>query len=194
MLSKKDFEQLSFSELIHVKESVGLKAFNSIYSRNSSDETNQVENVSKANTNEKEKKPKFKRENKNMPQEVTSKKPVSRKRIIQDLPQKEQARDPRFEPLSGKLNEDLFKRSYNFIYNYEENEADMLKQEILKEKIEERKQELKKTLTRLTSRINSRKLKETKDQRKREWKKNEEKMVKDGKKPFFLKSCNLILT
>ncbi|KAF8078664.1 DUF947-domain-containing protein [Lyophyllum atratum] len=55
-----------------------------------------------------------KRTNKHAPTEVTSKRPVTRKRIIVDV-QSVQPRDPRFLPLAGEFSADKFQKSYGFL-------------------------------------------------------------------------------
>ncbi|KAJ3262552.1 rRNA biogenesis protein rrp36 [Boothiomyces macroporosus] len=177
-VSKQELQELSFGDLIEVKQAVGTRAFNSIYNE-------------KEGKEQKEKPKKIKRQDKNMPIEITSKKPVSRKRTIVEVPAAPKYRDPRFEPLAGKLNEGLFKRSYGFIREYQESELELLKNDIQKEKDSERKEELKKTLSRLTSKINAQKAKDKQEQAKREYKKKEQALVKEGKTPFFLKKSEL---
>ncbi|KAJ3322886.1 hypothetical protein HDV06_002545 [Boothiomyces sp. JEL0866] len=177
-VSKQDLKDLSFGDLLEVKQAVGTKAFNTVYNETSEKDV-------------KQRPKKIKRADKNMPVEITSKKPVSRKRTIVEVSLAPKFRDPRFEPLAGKLNEGLFKRSYGFIREYQESELEMLKNDIQKEKDPERKEELKKTLSRLTSKINAQKLKDKQEQTKREYKKKEQALVKDGKTPYFLKKSEL---
>ncbi|RXW22902.1 hypothetical protein EST38_g2957 [Candolleomyces aberdarensis] len=55
-----------------------------------------------------------KRSNKNAPMEVTSKKPVSRKRTVVEVP-KIVARDPRFLPMVGDFKPEVFQKSYGFL-------------------------------------------------------------------------------
>ncbi|KAJ3276380.1 rRNA biogenesis protein rrp36 [Terramyces sp. JEL0728] len=175
-ISKKDLQELSFGDLIEVKQTVGTRAFNSVYNE-------------KEDKQEKQK-TKTKRADKNMPQEITSKKQVSRKRSF-EISAAPKYRDPRFEPLSGKLNEGLFQRSYGFIREYQETELEMLKNDIQKEKDVERKEELKKTLSRLTSKVNAQKIKDKQQQTKKEYKKKEQALVKEGKNPYFLRQSEL---
>lgn len=59
----------------------------------------------------------FQRSNKNQPIEMTSKKPVGRFRQVVDVRNK-RPHDPRFDPLCGKLNQDLFAKSYSFLDSY----------------------------------------------------------------------------
>lgn len=53
----------------------------------------------------------------NSPKEKYSKLPVSviRPLNLQDNNNKQNTRDPRFNPLSGTLNEGMFKESYSFV-------------------------------------------------------------------------------
>jgi ribosomal RNA-processing protein 36 len=93
--------------------------------------------------------------------------------------------------MSGKFNEDLYNRSYGFIRDYQESEIETLRKDITKEKNEEKKYQLQNILSRMQSRLNAQKLKEHRESIKRSVKKKELELVKEGKKPFFLKKCNL---
>lgn len=64
---------------------------------------------------------KKKRTSKHAPAEMTSKKPVSRKRTVVSV-SKAKARDPRFESLSGPINEERIKKSYAFLEGYRDDE------------------------------------------------------------------------
>ena len=126
---------------------------------------------------------------KNMPMEMTSKRPVSRKRQAIE-PARKQSRDPRFEKFTGKFDPHQFKQSYGFVEEYQESECRMIKDELKKEKNAERRDQLKKSLVSLTSRVNAKKLKDKQSQLKREWRKAEQEQVAaTGKKPFFLKKA-----
>ncbi|KAJ8327100.1 rRNA biogenesis protein rrp36 [Batrachochytrium dendrobatidis] len=138
-------------------------------------------------------KPRFKkqkRENKNMPAEITSKRPVTRKRRVVEV-SKKAVRDPRFEAYTGELNEGLFKRSYGFIDDYERSEIAMLKDEIKNEPNSERRAQLQKTMTSKVSRLSTNEIKEKTQKLKREWRKTESAKVQQGKTPFFLKNSEL---
>ncbi|CAI2173663.1 16575_t:CDS:2 [Funneliformis geosporum] len=83
-----------------------------------------------------------KRRNKHAPMEVTSKKPVSRFRQIVEISNSvKHRRDPRFDSLSGKFNEDLFEKSYSFLDEYKKSEIELITNEIKKE-IDEKNLEL----------------------------------------------------
>ena len=67
-----------------------------------------------------------KRANKNRPREVSSKRPVPRLR--QAVPTKKVvARDPRFDTLSGHLNEDLFEKSYSWLDDKRKQEIEVVR-------------------------------------------------------------------
>lgn len=57
--------------------------------------------------------------------------------------QKRRALDPRFEAQSGRLNEDLFNKSYAFLDDYKQRELQELKQQLKKTKSVTKKDELK---------------------------------------------------
>src|SRR5690606_20215309 len=70
--------------------------------------------------------PKPKRTSKNAPVEMSSKKPVSRKREAVPVPIIH-ARDPRFDPAVGNVDSDRFKKNYAFLDEYREKEVEEMK-------------------------------------------------------------------
>ncbi|OQR89354.1 hypothetical protein THRCLA_22709 [Thraustotheca clavata] len=127
-----------------------------------------------------------KRANKNCPREMTSKKPVARfKEVIQV--KKKGTRDPRFSGASGKLNEDLFRKSYAFVEDYKNQELEQVKKQLKKAKSKTRKESLKEELvTRKQERAETKRagrIREATHKRKRE----EREAVAQGKNAFYLK-------
>lgn len=82
------------------------------------------------------------RANKNQPLELSSKRAVGRFRQVVEV-KKRRALDPRFEAQSGRLNEDLFNKSYAFLDDYKQRELQELKQQLKKTKSVTKKDELK---------------------------------------------------
>jgi ribosomal RNA-processing protein 36 len=123
------------------------------------------------------------------PVEVSSKKPVGRKRKIVDT--QTGARDPRFDPLCGHFNEDLFRRSYMFLGEKQLEELEILKQELKKCKDQERKLQLQQTIHSIQSRVDAQKQKNKRVEIKRKVQKIEKARVEQGKKPFHLKQKDL---
>ncbi|PPQ62840.1 hypothetical protein CVT24_000534 [Panaeolus cyanescens] len=68
-----------------------------------------------------------KRSNKHAPTEVTSKRPVSRKRIVVDVP-KVVPRDPRFLPTAGEFSSDKFHQNFAFLAENHKKELATLKE------------------------------------------------------------------
>ncbi len=90
------------------------------------------------------------RTSKHAPAEISSKKAVSRKReVVPTL--KRNYRDPRFEPLSGLLDESKLKQNYSFLEDYRADERKTLKDEIKKTKDEITKEKLKRALLSMVS-------------------------------------------
>ncbi|CAG8489456.1 13197_t:CDS:2 [Ambispora gerdemannii] len=121
-----------------------------------------------------------------VPIEISSKKPISRFRQVVEIPSKKR-RDPRFDNLSGKFNEDLFEKSYNFLDNYKKNELETIKEQIRRAKDPNTRDELQKLLIKMQSRINTEHIARQKKQLRRGVKKKELELVSKGKKPFYLK-------
>ncbi len=128
----------------------------------------------------------FSRSSKHAPAEISSKKAVSRKREVVPVTKREY-RDPRFEPLSGPLDEKKLQKAYSFLDDYREDEMKELKSAMKKTKDEFEKEKLKRALLSMESRkkAQERKRKEAEilDKHRRE----EKELVKQGKKPFYLK-------
>ncbi|KAE8727013.1 putative Transcriptional corepressor SEUSS [Hibiscus syriacus] len=109
---------------------------------------------------------KHRRANKNRPMELSSKKPLRSFRQVIQAPKKV-ARDPRFESLCGKLDVDGFRKRYNFLFENNlpaEREDKQLKFESAKN---------------------------TDAEILAAHKKKEKEAVKHGKRPFYLKKCNV---
>jgi len=104
---------------------------------------------------------------------------------------KKKSRDPRFDNLSGKYNEDLFKKSYKFLSEMEDNEMNMIQEKIKKTKNPLEKEKLTRVYQSLKSKKETEKDKERRQAIKREWRKKEMQRVKEGKKPYFLKKADL---
>lgn len=95
------------------------------------------------------------RTSKHAPTEISSKKAVSRKRKVVEVV-KSEARDPRFDPVSGggpilAADEERIRRNYSFLDDYRESEMRLLKTSIKKTKDEEAKVALKRELLSMVS-------------------------------------------
>ncbi|CAJ0875570.1 14503_t:CDS:2 [Entrophospora sp. SA101] len=129
-----------------------------------------------------------KRSSKHRPMEITSKKAVGRFRQVVELPNNiKKNRDPRFDNLSGKFNEGLFEKSYEFIEEYKKSEINEISKRIEKEKDIEEKQKLQQLLDKMKSKLIKEQDHRYKRQLKNERKKKELELVGKGKNPYFLK-------
>ncbi|KAI9786879.1 MAG: rRNA biogenesis protein rrp36 [Geoglossum umbratile] len=136
----------------------------------------------------KERKEGLGRSSKHAPAELSSKKAVSRKRDAVVVP-KRQSRDPRFDPLTGPLDDRKLRKDYAFLESYRESEMRSIGEEIKRAKDETVKETLKKKLLSMESR---KKAQEAKDKQQEIWdahRRKEKELVKQGKKPFFLKKA-----
>ncbi|KAL8739290.1 MAG: hypothetical protein Q9181_000020 [Wetmoreana brouardii] len=126
------------------------------------------------------------RSSKHAPAEMSSKKAVSRKReVVPTL--KRDVRDPRFEPTSGPLDEEKAKKNYSFLDDYRDSEISQLKVGIRQTKDLATKEKLKRALLSMESR---KQIQQRKDQEQavlRAHRTREKQLVKQGKKPFYLK-------
>ncbi|KND93532.1 rRNA biogenesis protein RRP36 [Tolypocladium ophioglossoides CBS 100239] len=137
-------------------------------------------------TKKKEDKLKVKRSSKHAPQEQSSKKPVSRRReILADTRRK--VRDPRFDPLVGRVDESKASRAYAFLDDYRDSEMADLRAQIKKTKDTDAKEDLKRQLLSMESKRKARKKKDDEEKLLLEHRRQEKELVAQGKKPFYLK-------
>lgn len=130
---------------------------------------------------------KFKRDNKDRPQEVSSKRAVGRFREVIQVARSEHV-DPRFDTSHGPLDTDAFRKRYSFLYN------DLLPKEKAELHARMKKEANPKFKTRLQAQLNrvDQALRDE-DVRRRtqvleqDWKAKERAAVASGKQPYFLK-------
>ncbi|KAG0247180.1 hypothetical protein BG011_001897 [Mortierella polycephala] len=141
------------------------------------------------NKDKKERRVIEKRADKNRPMEMGSKKPVGRFRQVVEVPTAKR-RDPRFDSLSGKLDTDLFEKSYSFLKDYQTDEMQKLKELIKKERDSDMKEKLQTQLSRMVDRQATEATLKRRQEIKREHKRKEKELVAKGKNPFFLKKAD----
>ncbi|KAF5227934.1 hypothetical protein FANTH_14639 [Fusarium anthophilum] len=130
--------------------------------------------------------PKPKRSSKHAPQEQTSKKPVSRRREI--LPDnRRQYRDPRFDPLVGRVDEEKASKAYAFLDEYRDKEMADLRAQIKKTKDSYEKDNLKRQLQSMESRKKANMRRQEEERLLKEHRQKEKELVAQGKTPFYLK-------
>merc|ERR1711934_700316 len=125
---------------------------------------------------------KAKRKNKNRPEETTSKRPVSRFREVVKIPAQKR-RDPRFDNVCGKFNQDSFNASYSFLQEGMQREVDELQREVARNPEDE---EAQRRVIQLKSKLSKKQSDDDAQKAKSARRKKEQQLVKKGKKPFFL--------
>lgn len=130
----------------------------------------------------------FNRSSKHAPTEISSKKAVSRKREVVPV-QKREFRDPRFEPLSGFVDEAKVRAAYSFLDDYREDEIKELKSAIKTAKDEDAKDKLKRALMSMESKKKAQMRKQKEQEILDKHRKSEKELVKLGKQPFYLKKA-----
>ncbi|KDO63563.1 hypothetical protein CISIN_1g022953mg [Citrus sinensis] len=133
------------------------------------------------------------RANKNRPMEVSAKKPVSRFREVVQAP-KRVVRDPRFESLCGNLDVEGFRKRYDFLFeNTLPAEKEELKKQLKKTNDPNAVDKLKKRISWIDKQLRFESTKSTDAAILAEHKKKEREAAKHGKRPFYLKNCNVIV-
>lgn len=130
----------------------------------------------------------FNRSNKHAPTEVSSKKAVSRRREVIAV-HKRDVRDPRFESLTGQVDEPKVRAAYSFLDDYRDDEIKELKAAIKTTKDEDAKEKLKRALSSMESRRKAELKKKKELEILDRHRKDEKELVKQGKQPFYLKKA-----
>lgn len=173
---KEELSDIPFCELEELKHRVGSKRYNeAIHGLFDKKGTNATKSL--------------KRENKNRPRELSSKKPVPRLRQVIPV-KKRMARDPRFDELSGSFNQEMFDKAYSFLDDVKANEKKQLQKEMQKTKHPERKHQLESLLKRMDQQEATKKAAAQKREVERKRKTAELELVKQGKTPYYLKKSD----
>lgn len=187
--SKVDFSSISFGALSRAAASLPSKKKKTKADTESNDAPSNAK--PKEPLRREQKKPSSrvdasKRSSKHAPQEMSSKKPVSRRREILTDPRRK-ARDPRFEALTGRLDESKVAKNYAFLDEYRESEMKDLRAQIKKTKDVTVKEDLKRQLLSMESKKKARQKKEDEAKLLQEHRKKEKELVAQGKQPFYLR-------
>ena len=126
------------------------------------------------------------RTSKHAPTALSSKRAVTRRREVVAVPRVVH-RDPRFDPLTGPLDNNRVAQTYSFLADYQSSEIAQLKSAIRSTKDLATRERLQKALKRMESRKKADVLKEERQNVVREHRKQEKERVKEGKTPFYLK-------
>ncbi|KAL1952601.1 hypothetical protein VTO42DRAFT_4698 [Malbranchea cinnamomea] len=138
------------------------------------------------------------RSSKHAPQVLSSKTPVSRKRVVVEALPAAKARDPRFDSLvlasssAGRGRDSAAQaaaQNYAFLKEYREKEITELRTQMAKTKNAEEKERLKRTLTSMLDRQRAFERKEAEREVLARHKRRERELLREGKKskPYFLK-------
>lgn len=130
------------------------------------------------------------RSSKHAPAVQSSKRAVTRKRQVVDA-KKPKFRDPRFDT-GPQPDENTLSKRYGFLNDYKSSEMNELREAIAKTKNEADKEKLKKKLLSMESQQKAQRNKDQQQDVLREHRKKEKELVKQGKKPYFLKKCQSI--
>ncbi|XP_071868839.1 ribosomal RNA processing protein 36 homolog [Bombus fervidus] len=167
---RKELSQMSFEDLQKLKEKLGCKIYKEAL----------------FGPRKVYKKTEFKRENKNRPREISSKKPVPRFRKLVQV-KKFIPRDPRFDSLCGTYDPKRFKRNYSFINEIKENDIKELKKELTKSKDPKKIKKIKYLIQRLENQLREEKRRNLEEQKVYEEKKEIVEAIRRGEKPVFKK-------
>jgi len=128
------------------------------------------------------------RASKHAPMEQSSKHAVTRKRPAIEISQNPfHARDPRFSSLSGSTDQDKIRNNYAFLDLYRESELSELRAALTKTRNPAEKEALKREIMAMENRSRAQKEKDREREVRQEHRRKEKELVRQGKKPYFLK-------
>ncbi|CVK89768.1 related to PITSLRE protein kinase isoforms [Fusarium mangiferae] len=183
---KIDLSSVSFGALAKAQASLPSAGRKSKSKKSTDEETSKTETPAPRKSTKSKDDPKPKRSSKHAPQEQTSKKPVSRRREI--LPDnRRQYRDPRFDPLVGRVDEEKASKAYAFLDEYRDKEMADLRAQIKKTKDSYEKDNLKRQLQSMESRKKANMRRQEEERLLKEHRQKEKELVAQGKTPFYLK-------
>ncbi|XP_043274101.1 ribosomal RNA processing protein 36 homolog [Venturia canescens] len=166
---RQELSRMSFQDLEKLKEKLGSKVYNeAMFGK---------KRIAKEL---------YKRENKNRPREMSSKKPVSRFYEISTT-KKNIPRDPRFDGLCGTFNEKAFKNAYSFVSELKERDLKALRKQLNDTQDPKEIKKIKYLIQRLENQL--REEKKCKELKKKDIEEKQEisEAIKQGEKPVFKK-------
>ncbi|XP_041969163.1 ribosomal RNA processing protein 36 homolog [Aricia agestis] len=167
---KSEISSLSFEDLQKLKEKIGAKVYKEVvFGKNYSSP--------KVKT--------FKRENKNRPREMSSKKPVPFMRDVLPAIKRKEIRDPRFDPLCGSFDKKEFTENYNFLSEIRSNDVKAIKAELKETTDPEKQQKLKRLLQRLKEQQRTTTKEKIETDKKSSYRHSVEETYSQGKQPHF---------
>ncbi|GMS80171.1 hypothetical protein PENTCL1PPCAC_2346, partial [Pristionchus entomophagus] len=182
---REEMASLPLSKVREVKEKLGIKLFNDAFFGRV--EQKEEEKEVEGNTAKKI----FKRDNSKRPREISSKKGVSRFRLIYKNEKKTKSRlDPRFDDRCGAFNEVIYDTNYGFLDELRTEEVKKMKKEVQKAKKEgdgEKMATLREEIIREENRQKAKREKEIRMNTMKELKKENMERMKKGIEPKFVK-------
>ncbi|KAF8523081.1 hypothetical protein BU17DRAFT_75025 [Hysterangium stoloniferum] len=199
--------KLPLGAIVKAREAVNRPDSNSDEESESSDSSENsqdghVEEGSNGSPRPKERRLVAHRSNKHAPMEVSSKKPITRRRQVVEM-QRVKPRDPRFSDLTGLLSENHFRSQYGFLPELHKSELTTLKESLsrarkllissprhLREERQQEVQRLEQAVKRAESTVNRERREEAERKALEKINKEEKDKRKTGKKNWWLKDAD----
>jgi len=175
-----ELSKMSMEEILQLKEKLGSKLYNKAISSNSNDANDEK--------GKGRKKDEMKRDNKNRPREMSSKKTVKRYRDVVGVSadNKNEKRDPRFDNMCGEFDEKIHRDAYKFVDDIKAKELTDLKKQLNEEDDPEQIKQIKYLIQRIENQNREKKKVENIKQSEKEQKKRNRELIKQGKTPEFV--------
>ncbi|XP_028034753.1 ribosomal RNA processing protein 36 homolog [Bombyx mandarina] len=172
---RSELASLSFEALQQLKEKIGAKVYKEALF-GTKEKVNAPPKV-------------FKRENKNRPREISSKKPVPVVQVAHV--KKKEVRDPRFDPLCGEFDKKQFSQNYGFLSELRMKDIKAARQELRETTDPEKQIKLRRLLQRLNDQHKSCKRNKLDREIAQKNRDDVEKQFREGKQPHFKNKSEL---
>ncbi|CAG4931202.1 unnamed protein product [Parnassius apollo] len=174
---RNELSSLSFEDLQKLKERVGAKLYKEVVFG----KKDNVRSTPKV----------YKRENKNRPREMSSKRPVPFLKDVVTVPKQKEIRDPRFDPLCGEFDKKQFAENYSFLSDIRIKDIKTIRAELKETTDPEKVLKLKRLLQRLNEQHKAGRKARVELQKMEKQKEDVEKVFREGKQPYFKNKSEL---
>ncbi|XP_062536200.1 ribosomal RNA processing protein 36 homolog isoform X2 [Armigeres subalbatus] len=189
-MADKDFQQMSFEDLLQLKRRLGSKVYNeAVFGKTQTDnKTTDLEKIKQQN----KKKCIIKNESDSdgPPEELTAKRKVPALGVAKNSRKVAQSRfrDPRFDAKQGYFSGTKFRAQYGFINDMRSQELTTLKKQLAQSNDPERIEQLKFTIRRTENQILEFNKQKEQDKKRKEEKLQARRAIDDGKQPYYEKN------
>lgn len=188
-MADKDFQQMSFEDLLQLKRRLGSKVYNeAVFGKTQTE--NKTAALKKIKQQSKKGTIKNESDSDGPPEELTAKRKVPALGLAKNSRKAVQSsfRDPRFDAKQGYFSGTKFRAQYGFINDLRSQELTTLKKQLAHSNDPERTEQLKFTIRRTENQILEFNKQKEQDKKRKEEKLQVRRAIDDGKQPYYEKN------